>query len=92
MKKIIGILLVLAAFVFSADYKPFNFESIPQQDSAQQAEFDYLLKYKMFGANGITFNGQNIKVPDKSGWFGTANGNFEFKQVIKFCLLCSRIF
>ncbi len=35
----------------------------------------------MFGANGITFNGQNIKVPDKSGWFGTADGNFELKEV-----------
>lgn len=81
MKKIIGIILLLVAFAFTADYKPFLFENIPNNDSAQQAEFDYLLKYKMFGANGITFNGQNIKVPDKSGWFGTADGNFELKEV-----------
>lgn len=81
MKKIIGIILLLVAFAFTADYKPFIFNNIPNNDSAQQAEFDYLLKYKMFGANGITFNGQNIKVPDKSGWFGTADGNFELKEV-----------
>lgn len=82
MKKIFGIILFLIAFAIGADVKPFVFENVALDDSAaQQAEFDYLLKYKMFGANGITFNGQNIKVPDKSGWFGTANGNFELKEV-----------
>ena len=81
MKKIFGIILFLVAFAIGADVKPFVFENVALEDSAQQAEFDYLLKYKMFGANGITFNGQNIKVPDKSGWFGTANGNFELKEV-----------
>ena len=81
MKKIIGIILLLVAFAFTADYKPFNFDNVPDDSALQQAEFDYLLKYKMFGANGITFNGQNIKVPDKSGWFGTADGNFELREV-----------
>lgn len=82
MKKIFGIILFLIAFAIGADVKPFVFENVAKEDSAaQQAEFDYLLKYKMFGANGITFNGQNIKVPDKSGWFGTADGNFELKEV-----------
>ena len=81
MKKIIGIILLLVAFAFTADYKPFTFENIPNDSASQQTEFDYLLKYKMFGANGITFNGQNIKVPDKSGWFGTADGNFELREV-----------
>lgn len=81
MKKIFGIILFLIAFAIGADVKPFVFENVALEDSAQQAEFDYLLKYKMFGANGITFNGQNIKVPDKSGWFGTADGNFELKEV-----------
>ena len=81
MKKIIGIILLLVAFAFTADYKPFTFDNVPDDSALQQAEFDYLLKYKMFGANGITFNGQNIKVPDKSGWFGTADGNFELREV-----------
>lgn len=81
MKKIFGIILFLIAFAFTADYKPFIFDNVLNNDSVQQAEFDYLLKYKMFGANGITFNGQNIKVPDKSGWFGTADGNFELNEI-----------
>ena len=81
MKKIIALLLLFIAFAFGADYKPFEFTNITNDSALQQAEFDYLLKYKMFGANGITFNGQNIKVPDKSGWFGTADGNFELKEV-----------
>jgi hypothetical protein len=81
MKKLFLLLLTIATFAIGADVKPFVFENVAKEDSAQQAEFDYLLKYKMFGANGITFNGQNIKVPDKSGWFGTANGDFELKEI-----------
>lgn len=70
MKKIIGILLVLAAFVFSADYKPFNFESIPQDSATQQAEFDYMLQYKLWGTDYIQM-GRRVKIPDKSGWNGS---------------------
>ena len=71
MKKIIGILLVLAAFVFSADYKPFNFESIKQDSASQQAEFDYMLQYKLFGRDYLTI-GNDVVIQDKSGWNGTA--------------------
>ena len=46
MKKIIGILLVLVTFLFSADYKPFIFENIQLNDSIQQVEWDILMKYK----------------------------------------------
>lgn len=70
MKKIIGILLVLAAFVFSADYKPFNFESITQDSASQQAEFDYMLQYKLWGTDYIQM-GRRVKIPDKSGWNGS---------------------
>lgn len=70
MKKIIGILLVLAAFVFSADYKPFNFESITQDSATQQAEFDYMLQYKLWGTDYIQM-GRRVKIPDKSGWNGS---------------------
>ena len=70
MKKIIGILLVLAAFVFSADYKPFNFESITQDSAFQQAEFDYMLQYKLWGTDYIQM-GRRVKIPDKSGWNGS---------------------
>lgn len=70
MKKIIGILLVLAAFVFSADYKPFNFETIPQDSASQQDQFDYMLQYKLYGHDFIKM-GNDVRIPDKSGWNGT---------------------
>lgn len=71
MKKIIGIILFLAAFVFSADYKPFNFGTIPQDSASQQAEFEYMLKYKLFGRDYLTI-GNDVIIQDKSGWNGTA--------------------
>lgn len=70
MKKIIGIILLLVAFAFTADYKPFTFDNIPNNDSAQQTEFDYMLQYKLWGTDYIQM-GHNIKIPDKSGWNGS---------------------
>lgn len=76
MKKLFSILLLLIAFAFSADVKPLYFNNVSNDSIEQQAEWDYLMKYKMFGAHGIEFAGQNINVPDKSGWFGTADGDW----------------
>ena len=71
MKKIFGIILFLIAFVWSADYKPFNFESVAQDSASQQAEFEYMLKYKLFGRDYLTI-GNDVTIQDKSGWNGTA--------------------
>lgn len=71
MKKIFGIILFLIAFVWSADYKPFNFESVAEDSVSQQAEFDYMLKYKLFGRDYLTI-GNDVTIQDKSGWNGTA--------------------
>lgn len=71
MKKIIGIILLLVAFAFTADYKPFTFDNIPNNDSAQQAQFDYMLQYKLYGYEYLKI-GQNDTIPDKSGWNGSA--------------------
>ena len=63
--------------LFAASVEPFYFESIDLNDTAaQQAEWDYLMKYKIFGQNGIDFKGGKISIPDKVGWFGTADGDF----------------
>lgn len=70
MKKLVTILLFLVAFAFSADYKPFTFGNIPNNDSAQQTEFEYMLQYKLWGTDYIQM-GHNIKIPDKSGWNGS---------------------
>lgn len=73
MKKIIALLLLFIAFAFGADYKPFEFTNIDINDSAlQQEQFDYMLKYKLFGRDYLRL-GNRVIIQDKSGWNGTAN-------------------
>lgn len=75
MKKLITLLVILlasVAFAESADYKPFVFGPPVGQDSvSQQTEFDYMLKYKLFGRDYLTI-GNDVVIQDKSGWNGTA--------------------
>ena len=69
------------AFAVSPQYNfyPFYFvrDSLKQSDSAgQKVEWDYLMKYKIFGQKGIEFLGGNINISDKTGWFGTSQGSW----------------
>lgn len=73
MKKIITLLVILLAVLANgADYKPFTFSNVPTNDSAQQAEFDYMLQYKLYGRDYLKV-GNDVSIPDKSGWNGTAS-------------------
>ncbi|MCQ2103116.1 MAG: cadherin repeat domain-containing protein [Fibrobacter sp.] len=74
------IVMALAVVVpaMAADVAPLYFDGI--DDSKQQGFWEDLMKYKMFGAEGIKFGGQQILVPDKSGWFGTAAGDFDMRS------------
>lgn len=82
MKKIkkywLMVLVLLIQMVYSADVEPFYFDSIAEE--SQQAEWDHLMKYKVFGQTGIDFIGREIKVSDKVGWFGTSQGDFFVEQ------------
>ena len=84
VKKSVGLLLIVVGVAFAADVKPFVFGYIaseePEYDSLQQAEWNYLMKYKMFGAHGISFNNQQIRVTDTVGWFGTSVGSFHLNN------------
>lgn len=71
MKKLFILLLAVATFAIGADVKPFVFENVESNDSAQQAEFEYMLKYKLFGRDYITI-GNDVVIKDESGWNGTA--------------------
>lgn len=71
MKKLILLLVLLVSLAFSADYKPFTFSNVPTDSASQQAEFDYMLQYKLFGHDYITI-GNDVVIQDKSGWNGTA--------------------
>ena len=75
-------LVLIAAGVASAmDIAPFYFENAAGTDAeSQEAEWDYLMKYKMFGASGIKFENGNIRVTDSVGWFGTSHGNLSFQN------------
>ena len=71
MKKLILLLVLLVSLAFSADYKPFTFSNVSTDSASQQAEFDYMLQYKLFGHDYITI-GNDVVIQDKSGWNGTA--------------------
>lgn len=72
MKKLISILIfLLVTMAFSADVKPFYFENAAPDSASQQAEFDYMLKYKLFGRDYLEM-GTRVIIPDKSGWNGSA--------------------
>lgn len=72
MKKLFCIfILLLATLAFSADVKPFYFDGI--ETTEQQATWDELTKYKLWGTESFSIGG-NSKIPDESGRNGT-NGN-----------------
>ncbi len=85
-KKILGLVIFLIGIVptFAADAAPFYFGNSQPSSSADSTMnnkyWDNLMKYKMFGTTGITFEGRHVVIPDSSGWFGTANGNFISKN------------
>ena len=64
-------LFFLIAFAIGADVKPFVFENIERDTAAQQAEYEYMLQYKLFGRDYLTI-GNDVVIQDKSGWNGTA--------------------
>ena len=77
MKKIIGIILLLVAFAFTADVKPFIFEGI--EDA--QKQYDYMLQYKLYGADYLKM-GRRVKIPDKSGWNGSSGPITSYEQLV----------
>ena len=76
MKKNLTVLAVLVGAVVSAwgaDVAPFSFEGI--ETASQQAYWDHMIKFKLWGTNGIEFAGTDDKFGDNVGWTGTADGN-----------------
>ena len=49
MKRLFELILILVAFAIGADVKPFFFENVATDSISQQNEFEYMLKYKLFG-------------------------------------------
>ncbi len=73
------IIFAMVGTVSAMDIAPFYFANASGQDAeTQEAEWDYLMKYKMFGARAIDFGNGFIRVTDSTGWFGTSHGNLYF--------------
>lgn len=79
MKKILVLLLIGVSVLFGADYKPFNFENISKDSVTQQAQFDYMLQYKLYGYEYLHL-GNRVIIQDKSGWVGTTK-NIGFLEI-----------
>ncbi len=82
----------LASLASAAAVEPFKFESTPDDHDSQQAEWDLLIKYKLFGTGvettpgnvkGIYFNGQQIYITDEIGFVGSAKGNLDMSGNIR---------
>ena len=71
MKQLIAIVLFLVTIAIGADYKPFTYANVPADSASQQAEFDYMLQYKLYGTDYIKM-GRRVIIPDKSGWNGSS--------------------
>ncbi|WP_158278303.1 MULTISPECIES: cadherin repeat domain-containing protein [unclassified Fibrobacter] len=75
------LVLTVAGVASAMDIAPFYFGNAAGTDAeTQEAEWNYLMKYKMFGASGIKFENGNIRVTDSVGWFGTSHGNLSFQN------------
>lgn len=79
----LGLVMALAVPALAADLEPFHFANAGSGHAAQQEFWNNLMKYKIFGAHGIKFIGGEIFVTDSSGWFGTADGDFNMANANK---------
>ena len=80
MKKLFLLLLTIATFAIGADVTPLYFDNIAQDSATQQSQYDYMLKYKLYGRDYFKMGGNN-DIPDSSGWTGTANNFSSTDQV-----------
>jgi len=80
MRYVLTFVLALAMSAFSADVRPFVFDRVASDSASQQEEFDYLLKYKLFGRDYLKM-GRRVIIPDKSGWNGTAGNITSAEQI-----------
>ena len=81
MKKIFGIILFLIAFAIGADVRPFVYENIGQDSATQQNQYEYMLQYKLYGADYLKM-GRRVKIPDNSGWNGSSGPITSYEQLV----------
>ena len=84
INKIYLAVAVLGLFggAFGAKVAPLYFESLGSSATVnaddQQQYWEDLMKYKLWGSNGLTFNKENVHIADKNGYNGTSKGDISF--------------
>ncbi|MBR2059301.1 MAG: cadherin repeat domain-containing protein [Fibrobacter sp.] len=67
---------------FGAKVAPLYFESLgnsaAENADSQQEYWEGLMKYKLWGSEGLTFNKHTVHIADKNGYNGTATGDISF--------------
>ena len=67
---------------FAAKVAPLYFESLgnsaAENADSQQEYWEGLMKYKLWGSEGLTFNKHTVHIADKNGYNGTATGDISF--------------
>lgn len=79
-KYLLLFVIIACSFTFGEELFPMYFGSEPTTDeekTLQMQDWRYITKFKIFGAEGIKFTGNNINIPEPTGWFGTSDGNFD---------------
>ena len=75
-------LLGLFGVSFGAKVAPLYFESLGnsagENATTQQEYWEGLMKYKLWGSEGLTFNKHTVHIADKNGYNGTAIGDISF--------------
>ena len=84
INKIYLAMAVLGLFggAFAAKVAPLYFESLgnsaAENADSQQEYWEGLMKYKLWGSEGLTFNKHTVHIADKNGYNGTATGDITF--------------
>ncbi len=66
--------LALAVPSLAAEVRPLQFEGISQDHDIQQSYWNYLMRFKIWGTNGVSL-GSRVELTDKTGATGTAKGD-----------------
>ena len=72
----------VANLAFASEISPFVFDKAGSDDAAQEAEWQKLMKYKLWGTGvggeGVVFSNSEVFITDSVGYSGSATGGLSF--------------
>lgn len=80
LKRLFSGLFLVAGCAWGASVAPLYFTSLgnsaDDRAEEQQAYWESLMKYKVWGTHSLTYSNGNISISDNTGYNGTADGDF----------------